>query len=136
MPMITVRSLSFLLAACIAAVPVTGCSGGPDNGTDSSESEVSGRRSYTGKLVTMFAIGSETTGTALQLNDGRLIELDLSRNHLGSQFSEDKKATVVGKFETVIGIEIHSRQVLVVDKITVVGGGGGQVTTPGHSILT
>jgi hypothetical protein len=72
-----------------------------------------------GTLTRMMAIGGESTGYGLQLNNGSLIELELSADILPS-FVEDQKVEVAGTFKTVRGIETHIRQVLVVKTITAI----------------
>ena len=70
-----------------------------------------------GTLTRMMAIGGESTGYGLQLDNGSLVELEISEELLPS-FVEDQKVEVAGIFKTVRGIEIPTRQVLVVKTIT------------------
>lgn len=76
-------------------------------------------KSYTGRFVTMAAIGGDTTGYGLRLDDGRLIELDLATNGFHQQFVADEKVAVQGVLTEVMGIEIPTRMVLVVTSFSV-----------------
>lgn len=68
-----------------------------------------------GTLRQVAAIGGESTGYALELEDGeKLVELDLSTHSFESSFADGVKAYVEGTFKTVKGVEIPSRSVLVV----------------------
>lgn len=62
----------------------------------------------TGKPVTIFAIGGETTGTGLEVGD-TMIETDISK------ISEE--ITVTGYWETRHGVERNDYKVLVVETI-------------------
>jgi hypothetical protein len=70
-----------------------------------------------GTLVRMMAIGGESTGYGLQLENGSLIELELSSDQIPS-FVEGQKVKVTGTHKTVRGIEIPVRQILVVKTMT------------------
>ena len=72
-----------------------------------------------GTLTRMMAIGGESTGYGLQLEDGSLIEIELSADLLPS-FVEDQKVEVAGVYKTVRGVKIPVRQVLVVKKMTAI----------------
>jgi hypothetical protein len=79
-----------------------------------------GGEELTGILTRVLAIGGETTGIALALEDGSLVELDLAANALleRGQALEGETVRVKGRYTTVHGVEIPSRQVLVVDGLS------------------
>jgi hypothetical protein len=72
-----------------------------------------------GKLTSMFAIGGETTGMAVETEKG-LVELDFAPGHPAmSSFVPDRKAIVVGPIVSRTGVEIPKRDVLLVTDILV-----------------
>jgi hypothetical protein len=70
-----------------------------------------------GTLMSVMAIGAETTGTALVLADGSHVELDLAANGFDSSFVEGAEVTIQGISVQVTGIEIPVRSVLVVTSL-------------------
>lgn len=68
----------------------------------------------TGVLTQVAAIGGETTGFALYLADGTLLEVDLATHDLDRLVLEldGAEVTVTGRYKTVAGVEIASRRVL------------------------
>ena len=133
--MTSITTTCLVLLAAIAAAPLAACTAetsSVDASTD--ESAVVVTRSFTGKFVSMAAIGGETTGTWLEQASGKRVELDLTTHNLFSRFVDGKSVTVTGSFKTVRGIEIATRQVLVVATVKAASGGG--VTAPGTSVLT
>jgi proline iminopeptidase len=74
-------------------------------------------RTYRGTLSRHVAIGGESTGYVLTMNDGKRIELALPER-LRSAFEEGKHVTVEGRFEQRSGVEIPSREVFTVTKMT------------------
>jgi hypothetical protein len=108
------------MALVFLLVGVTGCS------TNNSASEVQSSEnpaakieeiSIEGTLFGAVAIGGETTGFGLKTVGGKSIELDLLTNHFESSFAEGKQVKITGKFTTVLGVEIPSRQVFTVSSI-------------------
>lgn len=75
-------------------------------------------QTYQGAFVAVAAIGAESTGHALQLADGTLVELDLVAHGLQARFSEGKRAEVTGRIKEVTGVETGTRKVLVVETLT------------------
>jgi hypothetical protein len=69
-------------------------------------------------MQSVFAIGGETTGTALVTADGDFVELDLDTNGFASFFQDGFEATVEGVFVDVRGVEIPTRRVLRVSRMT------------------
>jgi len=75
--------------------------------------------SLEGTLTRMMAIGGESTGYALLLEDGSLVEIELGAD-LITNFVEDQKVSVAGTYKTIRGIAIPVRQVLVVKTMTAI----------------
>jgi hypothetical protein len=73
---------------------------------------------YTGQLIRMAAIGGETSGYGLRTADGTVLELDLSTNGFDQQFFAGRNAQVAGVITQVHGVEIPTRNVLVVTSLT------------------
>jgi hypothetical protein len=70
-----------------------------------------------GVLTTVRAIGGETTGTALRLANGEMVEIDLRKLGMERVFRPGARARVLGMFKSVPGVEIPMRQVLIVSRI-------------------
>lgn len=73
-----------------------------------------------GTLTQIMAIGGETTGFALMLTNGNLIELDFATPALRAAFVEDNRVNILGNYKTVRGVEIPVRQVFVVESMTAI----------------
>jgi hypothetical protein len=71
-----------------------------------------------GSLETMFAIGGETTGFALKDKAGNFNELKLDEKERQA-FNEGETARAHGRKTTVFGVEIPSRTVIDVARMTV-----------------
>lgn len=78
-----------------------------------------GMETRVGTFQSVFAIGGESTGTALILPNGTIVELDLSTHGLDAFFAEGLRAKVEGHFVDVAGIEIPVRQVFVANAVTI-----------------
>lgn len=72
-----------------------------------------GQATLTGVLERVAAAGGESTGYALELDSGELVEVDLATHSLSKSFAafEGRTTAVKGKFKTVTGTEL-SRSVL------------------------
>lgn len=74
----------------------------------------------TGYLDRVAAIGGESSGYALVLDNGDVIELDLATNNLDHDTFqlEGQAIQVQGVYKTVVGVEIASRRVLEVSSLS------------------
>jgi len=72
-----------------------------------------------GKLTTVFAIGGETTGMGIETGKG-MVEFELPADHPAvASFVPGREAIMVGPMVPRAGVEIPSREVLVVTDILV-----------------
>jgi hypothetical protein len=112
------------LAALMSLVMVCVCARtGAQGGAKGSGTPVEGTVEATGKLVKVMAVGGETTGWALQLEDEvgfggkgtHSIEVEGDVKKFGKL--ENKKVTVKGTVVHRQGVETKDRMVFVVQKI-------------------
>ncbi len=75
-------------------------------------------RTEQGTLLSLQAIGGESTGYGLKLANGDVLELDLATNGFENRFAEGMKFEVQGTMTRVEGIEIPIRKVLIVTAMT------------------
>jgi len=73
--------------------------------------------SLEGSLTRMMAIGGESTGYALQLADGSLVEIELAGEFI-REFVEGQAVKLAGNYKTVRGIAIPVRQIFVVKSMS------------------
>jgi len=76
--------------------------------------------SLSGRLERVMAIGGETTGIIIILDDGSQVEVDLATNNLDRSLADDLDTLtfkITGTLKTIYGVEIPSRQVLVAETL-------------------
>ena len=97
--------------------------------TSESLASPSAPATLTGVFTRVMGAGGESTGLALQLADGRLVEIDLPTQVLqalpgpqaGLDALDGQTLALTGLYETRTGVESPSRQVLVVQSLILSG---------------
>lgn len=77
----------------------------------------------TGTILRVMAIGGESTGTAIMLADGSVVEINLVDAGLAEwgMTTDGAIVALTGRYVDVAGVEILTRRVLIVDSIRIAG---------------
>jgi hypothetical protein len=106
-----ILSLSLVLvAACAQTSPQSWDDYAPADTSSGNEQRV------VGVATRIMAIGAESTGLAVEDAQGELTEIDFMSPSMASVFVEGWTLELYGRFESVRGVEIPSRQVFFVTK--------------------